>query len=208
MRLFLWFSNTVAVFLFFFWQLFVFFLAWFSAICFLFQTNILSDGSLIDLCGATLLWRSTEGLSRSPTPRQLERALDELNAGRPQCPVGLHTLIVPRKNSQNVAPEAQPLVYLKCGHVQVKKAEWARPEGPRERSVSFFQIKWLEQKVNKQKFGEFFLYFLFYFFFSKAKETKNWRKIRFFFSKGKETKNLRKIRIFKKKNNFCFSSLG
>ena len=61
------------------------------------------------------------GLSRSPTPRQLERALDELNAGRPQCPVGLHTLIVPRKNSQNVAPEAQPMVYLKCGHVQVKK---------------------------------------------------------------------------------------
>ena len=84
------------------------------------ETNILSDGSLIDLCGATLLWRSAEGLSRSPTPRQLERALDELNAGRPQCPVGLHTLIVPRKNSQNVAPEAQPLVYLKCGHVQVK----------------------------------------------------------------------------------------
>ena len=59
------------------------------------------------------------GLSRSPTPRQLERALDELNAGRPQCPVGLHTLIVPRKNSQNIAPEAQPMVYLKCGHVQV-----------------------------------------------------------------------------------------
>ena len=91
---------------------------------------------MIDLCGATLLWRSAEGkikklfksktnkifypgLSRSPTPRQLERALDELNAGRPQCPVGLHTLIVPRKNSQNIAPEAQPMVYLKCGHVQV-----------------------------------------------------------------------------------------
>jgi len=91
------------------------------------ETNILSDGSLIDLCGATLLWRSTEGLSRSPTPRQLERALDELNAGRPQCPVGLHTLIVPRKNSQNVAPEAQPLVYLKCGHVQGKH-EWGFSE--------------------------------------------------------------------------------
>ena len=62
---------------------------------------------------------SFAGLSRSPTPRQLERALDELNAGRPQCPVGLHTLIVPRKNSQNISPEAQPMVYLKCGHVQV-----------------------------------------------------------------------------------------
>ena len=66
-----------------------------------------------------LLFSFFPGLSRSPTPRQLERALDELNAGRPQCPVGLHTLIVPRKNSQNIAPEAQPMVYLKCGHVQV-----------------------------------------------------------------------------------------
>ena len=117
------------------------------------ETNILVDGTLIDLCGATLLWRSVEGmefrilkyvfcfhkifgmnliifwgffpgLSRSPTPRQLERALDELNAGRPQCPVGLHTLIVPRKNSQNISPEAQPMVYLKCGHVQVCVYIW------------------------------------------------------------------------------------
>ena len=87
------------------------------------------------------MWRSAEGLSRSPTPRQLERALDELNAGRPQCPVGLHTLIVPRKNSQNVAPEAQPLVYLKCGHVQVNKSgvnEARRAEGAK---CLFFQIK-------------------------------------------------------------------
>ena len=62
-----------------------------------------------------------KGLSRSPTPRQLERCLDELNAGRPQCPVGLYTLVVPRKNNANsgVAPEAQPVVYLNCGHVQV-----------------------------------------------------------------------------------------
>jgi len=86
------------------------------------ETNVLKDGTLIDLCGATLLWRSAEGLSRSPTPRQLERCLDELNAGRPQCPVGLHTLVVPRKNNPNngVAPEAQPFVYLTCGHVQGK----------------------------------------------------------------------------------------
>ena len=64
-----------------------------------------------------------KGLSRSPTPRQLERCLDELNAGRPQCPVGLYTLVVPRKNNANsgVAPEAQPVVYLNCGHVQVNK---------------------------------------------------------------------------------------
>jgi len=30
------------------------------------SNNILTDGTLIDLCGATLLWRSAEGLSLSP----------------------------------------------------------------------------------------------------------------------------------------------
>lgn len=30
------------------------------------ETNVLQDGTLIDLCGATLLYRSAEGLSRSP----------------------------------------------------------------------------------------------------------------------------------------------
>lgn len=30
------------------------------------ETNILQDGTLIDLCGATLLWRSSEGLQNSP----------------------------------------------------------------------------------------------------------------------------------------------
>lgn len=30
------------------------------------ETNVLQDGTLIDLCGATLLWRSAEGLKHSP----------------------------------------------------------------------------------------------------------------------------------------------
>lgn len=30
------------------------------------ETNILQDGTLVDLCGATLLWRSAEGLKNSP----------------------------------------------------------------------------------------------------------------------------------------------
>jgi Pellino. len=29
-------------------------------------SNVLQDGTLIDLCGATLLWRSAEGLAKSP----------------------------------------------------------------------------------------------------------------------------------------------
>ena len=53
------------------------------------QTSELQDGTLVDLCGATLLWRSAEGLSRSPTKHDLERMVDQLNAGRPQCPVSV-----------------------------------------------------------------------------------------------------------------------
>lgn len=81
------------------------------------ESNILQDGTLIDLCGATLLWRSADGLAKSPNKRDLEHEIDEINAGRPQCPVGLNTLVIPRKltPSEN---QQQPYVYLNCGHVQ------------------------------------------------------------------------------------------
>ncbi|VVD02934.1 unnamed protein product [Leptidea sinapis] len=82
------------------------------------ETNVLRDGTMIDLCGATLLWRSAEGLKNSPTKRDLEALVDELNAGRPQCPVGLNTLVIPRKLSSVRDDLNQPYVYLNCGHVQ------------------------------------------------------------------------------------------
>lgn len=103
------------------------------------ETNILQDGTLIDLCGATLLWRSVDGFKASPTKKTLEEKIDLLNASRPQCPVGLNTLIIPRKpilpstqhhrnayhaSKSSRAKESseknshQPYVYLKCGHVQ------------------------------------------------------------------------------------------
>ncbi|XP_074115172.1 E3 ubiquitin-protein ligase pellino [Cotesia typhae] len=81
------------------------------------EDNILKDGTLIDLCGATLLWRSAEGLAKSPTKHDLEELVDAINAGRPQCPVGLNTLVIPRKAASESAQQ-QPYVYLKCGHVQ------------------------------------------------------------------------------------------
>ena len=81
------------------------------------EVNLLVDGSLVDLCGATLLWRSAEGLARGPTSRHLEAMVDELNAGKPQCPVGLNTLVLPRKSTLP-PPDQTPYVYLKCGHVQ------------------------------------------------------------------------------------------
>ncbi|KAL3971773.1 solute carrier family 12 (potassium/chloride transporter), member 7 [Sarotherodon galilaeus] len=62
------------------------------------ESQELVDGSLIDLCGATLLWRTAEGLARTPTLKHLEALRQEINAARPQCP-------------------KQPWVYLQCGHV-------------------------------------------------------------------------------------------
>ena len=57
--------------------------------------------------------------------------MDELNAGRPQCPVGLNTLVIPRgkmsgaDNSQS--DKQQPYVYLNCGHVQGHH-DWGKDE--------------------------------------------------------------------------------
>uniref|UniRef100_A0AC34QF07 Protein pellino n=1 Tax=Panagrolaimus sp. JU765 TaxID=591449 RepID=A0AC34QF07_9BILA len=84
------------------------------------EMNQLQDGTLIDLCGATLLWRSAEGLKHSPSRQELERRLDELNAGKPQCPVNLNTLIVPKKKASKGNTHRQPYVYMRCGHVQGK----------------------------------------------------------------------------------------
>ena len=47
----------------------------------------------------------------------MEKMVDELNAGKPQCPVGLNTLVLPRKSTLP-PPDQTPYVYLKCGHVQ------------------------------------------------------------------------------------------
>lgn len=67
---------------------------------------------MVDLCGATLLWRSATGLSQSPSRSELERRLDELNAGKPQCPVNLNTLIIPRRRITKQHSSRQPYVYL------------------------------------------------------------------------------------------------
>lgn len=72
--------------------------------------NFFQDGTLIDLCGATLLWRSASGLAQSPSKFELERRLDELNAGKPQCPVNLNTLIIPRKKVSKNNSSRQPYV--------------------------------------------------------------------------------------------------
>ncbi|XP_074725225.1 E3 ubiquitin-protein ligase pellino homolog 2 isoform X5 [Strix uralensis] len=81
------------------------------------ETNVLQDGSLIDLCGATLLWRTADGLFHTPTQKHIEALRQEINAARPQCPVGLNTLAFPSINRKDVVEEKQPWAYLSCGHV-------------------------------------------------------------------------------------------
>ncbi|XP_053801948.1 E3 ubiquitin-protein ligase pellino homolog 2 isoform X1 [Vidua chalybeata] len=86
------------------------------------ETNILQDGSLIDLCGATLLWRTADGLLHTPTQKHIEALRQEINAARPQCPVGFNTLAFPSIDRKDVVKkkdveEKQPWAYLSCGHV-------------------------------------------------------------------------------------------
>lgn len=81
------------------------------------ESQVLLDGSLIDLCGVTLLWRSAAALSRSPGPEHLEELRVKLNAARPHCPVLLHTLAFPSLDKPEFHQPQQPWAYLCCGHV-------------------------------------------------------------------------------------------
>uniref|UniRef100_S4RZQ4 Pellino E3 ubiquitin protein ligase family member 3 n=1 Tax=Petromyzon marinus TaxID=7757 RepID=S4RZQ4_PETMA len=87
------------------------------------ETNVLRDGSLVDLCGATLLWRTAEGLARAPTLRDIDALRQEINAARPQCPVGLNTLAFPSFRRRPGDEDRQPWAYLACGHVHGRH-EW------------------------------------------------------------------------------------
>lgn len=85
------------------------------------ESNVLMDGTLIDLCGAVLLWRSREGMTKMPSLNQIEELRRKLNATKPQCPVGLMTLEFPsnppRSGNRTCIKADTPHVYLVCGHV-------------------------------------------------------------------------------------------
>ncbi|XP_034245249.1 protein pellino-like isoform X1 [Thrips palmi] len=80
-------------------------------------TNILRDGSLIDLCGATLLWRSAEGLEKCVTKDYIEKLVEMLNEDKDDK---LDPLVIPRKSSSSDVDSDsadQPSVFLNCGHI-------------------------------------------------------------------------------------------
>lgn len=88
----------------------------------------------------------------------MEREIDEINAGRPQCPVGLNTLVIPRKVTPSETQQ-QPYVYLNCGHVQGHH-DWGQDKdsGARrcpmclEVSIYKFNLAVILELENKQLF--------------------------------------------------------
>jgi len=87
--------------------------------------NVLTDGTLIDLCGATLLWRSSANMGDMPNPHDIDMLIRKINKGRPQCPVGLSTLAFPSRDRAMQVTDKQPWVYLECGHVH-GHIEWGK----------------------------------------------------------------------------------
>ena len=78
------------------------------------ESNLLVDGTLIDLCGAILLWRSREGIAKMPSLRDIEDMRQKLNATKPQCPVGLMTLEFP---SNPTRPSNVCILYIFASHM-------------------------------------------------------------------------------------------
>ncbi|XP_019850677.1 PREDICTED: pellino isoform X1 [Amphimedon queenslandica] len=92
----------------------------------LMETNVLTDGCLIDLCGVTLMWRSAMGLDHGPSNTLIRDRQTALNNMTPQCPVNFMTLHF--KSGRLVTTPAtetglegetlrEPWVYMNCGHV-------------------------------------------------------------------------------------------
>ncbi|CAH8563922.1 unnamed protein product [Schistosoma turkestanicum] len=59
------------------------------------EDNILTDMTIIDLCGVTLLWRSRSGLKYTACSEDLMKMINGLNQAHIQCPVLYRTLKLP-----------------------------------------------------------------------------------------------------------------
>ena len=94
----------------------------------------------------------------------IEALVDKLNAGKPLCPVGLNTLVIPRKGTADSSNEMeQPYVYLNCGHVQGQHS-WGQDKDSDARRCSlcfkvappffFFEIEFqinIFNRIDKKK---------------------------------------------------------
>ena len=75
-------------------------------------------------CGKIVTWWCVSMLLLFQSELEFQGMINKINAGRPQCPVGLNTLVLPSKGSLNLH-EKHPYVYLACGHVHGKH-EWGQ----------------------------------------------------------------------------------
>ncbi|GFR07353.1 protein pellino [Trichonephila clavata] len=73
------------------------------------ETNVLQDGTLIDLCGVTLVWRTPEGLRKAPCEESLKRIENSFHEFAVEC-----ELLVP-----DVLPDGRErtFIFMACGHI-------------------------------------------------------------------------------------------
>eukprot|EP00064_Thunnus_orientalis_P009905 superscaffoldBa00001285_g9931 len=83
-----------------------------------------SDGQMDGLTtNGVLVMHPRNGFTQDSKPgvwreiSHLEALRQEINAARPQCPVGFNTLAFPSMRRKDTPDEKQPWVYLQCGHV-------------------------------------------------------------------------------------------
>ena len=113
------------------------------------KTNVLRDGTLIDLCGATLMWRSAESLRHTADKNYLDKNLKHLNRIRPQCPVGLKTLVFPSSASplpllQQLQKESSSLLTSSSANPASSKDELANKHRHQHHHTSRHlpELKW------------------------------------------------------------------
>ena len=79
------------------------------------ESNILKDGTLIDLCGVTLIWRTPEGLKEVPSEYYLNRLQSTLHKYTPEGSLLYKDSCTLVSQSERAVKKAY--VYLSCGHV-------------------------------------------------------------------------------------------
>lgn len=101
------------------------------------ESNILKDGTLINICGATLLWRSAEGLRLSPDKVDVEELVETINNdsfqncnkdSMPYSSFIFNKIVIPRKSALS-SSEFRPYAFTKCGHLHIfRKKDLDQPE--------------------------------------------------------------------------------
>ena len=95
------------------------------------EDNILKDGTLINLCGATLLWRTDDGLRKTPDKYDIEDLVGTINEFLPGVPtkMGLAKLLVIPRNHTSFSFDPRPYVFAPCGHVHCfRQRDMEKPE--------------------------------------------------------------------------------